>query len=173
MRERPTIRLFKGDITNLEVDGIVNAANNKFIMGGGVAAAIKKRGGEEIEKEAIKKGPVNVGEAIVTNAGTLKVKVVIHAAVMGEDFKTDAKIIETATLNSFIRAEELNLETVAFPALGTGVGRFSMEECAQIMIRAAREHIQGPTSLKEIIFVLYDNESYSIFERILKEKTVL
>ena len=113
------IKFVKGDITDMEVDAIVNAANNELWMGGGVAGAIKRKGGIEIEEEAVKKGPIPVGEAIVTGAGKLKAKYVIHGAVMGRDLQTDAEKIKNATINSLKRAEELGLKSIAFPAFGT------------------------------------------------------
>src|SRR3990170_7908766 len=99
------IEVLRGDITKLELDALVNAANNRLWMGGGVAGALKRAGGPEIEAEAIKKGPIPIGEAVVTGAGKLKAKYVIHAAVMGQDLQTDATKIRQATVNSLKRAE--------------------------------------------------------------------
>jgi len=158
-----TIKLQEGDITELEVDAIVNAANNKLLMGGGVAGAIKRKGGKEIEDEAVSKGPIPIGEAVVTAAGSLKAKYVIHAAVMALDFKTDADKIRNATINSLKRADELGIESIAFPALGTGVGRFPLDEAARVMYEAVRTHVEEGTSLREIVFVLYGKEAYQAF----------
>ena len=124
------IEIIEGDITTVSADALVNAANNHLWMGAGVAGAIKKAGGREIEEEAVKKGPIPVGEVVVTGAGRLPVKYIIHAAVMGQDLQTGAEIIEQATRNSLRKADELGLKSIAFPALGTGVGGFSLEECA-------------------------------------------
>ena len=124
------IEIIEGDITRVSADALVNAANNHLWMGAGVAGAIKKAGGKEIEEEAVRKGPIPVGEVIETGAGRLPVKFIIHAAVMGQDLRTSAEIIEQATKNSLRKAEELGLKSIAFPALGTGVGGFSLEECA-------------------------------------------
>ena len=118
------IILIQGDITDYKTDAIVNAANNELWMGSGVAGAIKAKGGIEIEEEAKAKGPIKVGEAVATTAGKLKAKFVIHAAVMGQDSKTNENYIRNATLSSLKEAEELNLSSIAFPALGTGVGGF-------------------------------------------------
>ncbi|MGQ9628270.1 MAG: macro domain-containing protein [Anaerolineae bacterium] len=164
----PRITLYKGDITKLETEAIVNAANNALWMGAGVAGAIKRAGGEEIEREAISKGPIPIGEAVVTGAGSLKAKYVIHAAAMGQDLETDEVKIRKATKNSLLRAEELGLKSIAFPALGTGVGGFPYEEAARIMIGAVREHLAGETSLEEVVFALYGEEAYRAFEQELK-----
>lgn len=158
------ITLIQGDITDLSTDAIVNAANNRLWMGAGVAGAIKRAGGQEIEDEAIKKGPIPVGEAAVTGAGRLKARYVIHAAAMGQDLKTDADKIRAATMNSLKRADELGLKTIAFPALGTGVGGFPLDEAAKIMISAVREHLDGPTSLEEVVFALRGEDAYQAFK---------
>lgn len=168
--ENTVIKLIKGDIAEAKADAIVNAANNHLWMGSGVAGAIKKRGGSKIEEEAVKLGPIPIGEAVVTTAGHLKAKYVIHAAGMGTDLHTDVKKIENATRNSLLRAEELNLESIAFPSIGTGVGGFPLKDAANIMIQTAVEFIRSKTQLKEIIFVLYGNEAYENFERVLKER---
>lgn len=148
----------------MTADAIVNAANNHLWMGAGVAGAIKRAGGQEIEDEAVKLGPVKAGEAVATTAGKLKAKYVIHAAVMGQDLVTDAEKIRQATLHSLLRADELGLKSIAFPALGTGVGGFSLEECARIMIGAVREHLKGKTVLERIAFVLYGQPAYRVFK---------
>ncbi|KUK14218.1 MAG: macro domain-containing protein [Synergistetes bacterium] len=167
---KAVIRLQKGDITDLEVDAIVNAANNHLWMGAGVAGAIKKRGGEEIEREAVSKGPIPIGEAIVTKAGKLKAKYVIHAAVMGQDLKTSERMIREATYNSLLRADELSLRSIAFPAFGTGVGGFPFDRCAKAMLDEVRLYLTETenTNLEEIIFVLYTEEVFKAFERELK-----
>lgn len=158
------LELRRGDITELEVDAIVNAANNQLWMGAGVAGAIRRKGGKEIEAEAVSRGPIAIGEAVVTAAGRLKAKYVIHAAVMGQDLVTDAEKIKAATENSLLRAEELGLKSIAFPALGTGVGGFSLRECARIMGSVLREHMAGQTSLEQVVFVLFSDQAYRAFE---------
>jgi O-acetyl-ADP-ribose deacetylase (regulator of RNase III) len=153
-----------GDLTEEEVDTIVNAANNKLWMGGGVAGAIRKKGGKIIEDEAVSKGPIPIGEAVVTGAGSLKAKYVIHGAVMGMDFKTDSEKIREATLNSLRRAEEIKVGTIAFPAFGTGVGRFPSRNAAKAMLSAVKDHLKNvQSSLKKIVFVLYNEEIYNAF----------
>jgi len=164
------ISLYRGDITALEVDAIVNAANDRLRMGAGVAGAIKRAGGEEIEREAVAKGPVPVGEAVVTGAGKLKAKYVIHAVVMGRDRRTDAEKVRAATESSLKRAEELGIKNIAFPALGTGVGGLPYAEAAEVMIEAVREHLAGETCLEEVIFALYGEEAYQAFEQELARR---
>ena len=127
------IKIVQADITELKVDAIINAANNKLVMGGGVAGAIKKKGGKIIEEEAVKKGPIRIGEAIYTKAGNLPAKFVIHAATMGMDFETDEVKIRDSAKNSLKVAEELKVQSIAFPALGCGVGGFPLLASAKIM----------------------------------------
>jgi O-acetyl-ADP-ribose deacetylase (regulator of RNase III) len=162
------ILLARGDIARQDADAIVNAANNRLWMGAGVAGAIKHAGGQEIEREAVAKGPVPIGEAVVTGAGRLKARHVIHAAVMGQDLRTDADKIRQATQNSLRRADELRLKSIAFPALGTGVGGFSLEECARIMLHVVQGHGAAGSSLERVVFVLYDEPAYQAFERVLR-----
>jgi len=160
------ILLTRGDIAQQDADAIVNAANNHLWMGAGVAGAIKRAGGSEIEDEAVAKGPIPIGEAAVTGAGRLRARYVIHAAVMGRDLRTDADKIRQATENSLRRADELALKSIAFPALGTGVGGFSFEECARIMLDIVRSHSASDTSLERVVFVLYDEPAYQAFETV-------
>ena len=163
------IELYLGDITDLEVDAIVNAADNHLKMGGGVALAIKKRGGKIIEDEAVEQGPISIGDAIITTAGKLKAKYVIHAAAMGLDFRTDADKIKNAVINSIKRAEELKIKSIAFPAIGTGVGHFPAENAAEIMIDVVKKHIAGQTNLDKIIFALFNMNTYNAFKTALSE----
>jgi len=158
------IRLIKGDITELDVDAIVNAANNRLIMGGGVAGAIRRKGGREIEKEAMEKGPIEIGEAVVTGAGKLKAKYVIHGATMGMDFRTDEDKIRKATRNAMKRAVEMKMKSVAFPALGTGVGGFPYERAAEIMYEEVSK-FSDQEYPQEVIFVLYDQAAYEEFKK--------
>lgn len=163
------ISLNEGDITEVEADAIVNAANNQLWMGGGVAGAIKRKGGQEIEDEAVAKGPIPIGEAVATSAGKLKAKYVIHAAGMGTDMRTDEEKIRNATLNSLKRADELELESIAFPSIGTGVGGFPLDRAAQIMLETAVTFAQKDTSIKNIIFMLYGSKAYQAFKKQLLE----
>jgi len=162
------IEVYQGDITQLELEALVNAANNRLWMGGGVAGALKRAGGKEIEAEAVKKGPIPVGEAIVTGAGKLKAKYIIHAAVMGQDLQTDTEKIRQATRNSLLRGDELGIKSLAFPALGTGVGGFPLDECAGIMIDEVRRYSAGKTGLEKVVFVLFDQPAYQAFKQELE-----
>ena len=164
------IEVCHGDITQLEVDGVVNAANNQLWMGGGVAGALKRAGGKEIETEAVSKGPIPVGEAAVTGAGKLKAKYVIHAAVMGQDLNTDATKIGQATKNSLLRGDELGIKSIAFPALGTGVGGFPRDECARIMISEVVQYSARKTGLEKVVFTLYDEPAYQAFRQELNKQ---
>jgi O-acetyl-ADP-ribose deacetylase (regulator of RNase III)/ADP-ribose pyrophosphatase YjhB (NUDIX family) len=160
------IKIIKGDLTELKVDAIVNAANNKLVMGGGVAGAIKKKGGKAIEDEAVKKGPIEIGDAIFTKAGTLPAEYVIHTATMAMDFKTDEVKIRQSCKNALKVAEELKIKSIALPALGCGVGGFPLLACAKIMSQEVFRHIkEDGTQLKEIIFCLYDKEAFDIFNK--------
>ena len=156
------LTVVRGDITDVAVDALVNAANNRFVMGAGVAGAIKRKGGKIVEDEAVRQGPLPVGSSVVTSAGRLPARYVIHAAVMGMDFTTDAEKIRAATISALDRAGELPVERMAFPALGTGVGQFPFEDCAHIMVEAARAH--APDSLKEILFVVMHEEAVQAFQ---------
>jgi len=164
-------RFVQGDIAQQEADAIVNAANNHLWMGAGVAGAIKRAGGREIETEAVAKGPIPIGEAAVTGAGRLEARYVIHAAVMGQDLRTDADKIRRSTQATLRRADELGLKSIAFPALGTGVGGFSLDECARVMLDAVEAHAAaGTTSLERVIFVLYDALAYEAFQRVWRSR---
>ncbi len=153
------VRVERTDITQLAVDAIVNAANAELWMGGGVAGAINRAGGPGIEREARAKGPIAVGDAVVTSAGQLPCRYVIHAATMGSDLRTDAGKIRAATRNGLRRAEELELSSLAFPALGTGVGGFSMDEAAQLMVQEIAGHVQAGSSLHTIILTAFSGDA--------------
>src|SRR5438105_7417686 len=143
-----TIEVAEGDIAAEDVDAVVNAANNHFWMGSGVAGAIKARGGEAIEREAMAQGPVEPGECVITTGGRLPARYVIHAAVMGQELDTSAALIERATRNALAMADAHGIDSISFPALGTGVGGFPLDECARLMIGAIRAHASSATSLR-------------------------
>lgn len=156
------LTVLEADITQLDVDAIVNAANDRLWMGGGVAGAIKRAGGQEIEDEAVRKGPVTVGDAVVTGAGRLKARHVIHAVTMGQDLQTSAETIRQATRSALRRAAELGLRSIALPALGTGVGGFPLGTCAKLMVEAAREEI-AIGSLERVVFTVRGEEARRAF----------
>jgi O-acetyl-ADP-ribose deacetylase (regulator of RNase III) len=158
-----TLEIVEGDIAAQDVDAVVNAANNHFWMGSGVAGALKARGGSEIEREAMAQGPVEPGECVITSAGRLPAKNVIHAAVMGQDLRTSADIIARATANALTLADAHGLRSIALPAFGTGVGGFPPDQCAQIMIGAIRAH--QPQSIRLVRLVLFGRQAYDVFER--------
>jgi O-acetyl-ADP-ribose deacetylase (regulator of RNase III) len=159
----------RGDLTDWEVDAIVNAANSHLWMGAGVAGAIKRKGGVIIEEEAVRQGPIEVGEAVITTAGNLPATHVIHAAAMGQDLKSDAQKIAQATGSSLAIADKHKLSSIAFPALGTGVGGFPAAQAAEAMLGAVFAHLKaGTTSLRKIVFVLYQEEASKAFTDVLK-----
>lgn len=167
-----TIGLVRGDICDRAVEAIVNAANDHLWMGGGVAGAIKRRGGPEIEREAISQGPIAVGAAVATTGGALAAKHVIHGAVMCQDLRTDEAKIRQATTSALDIASKMGLTSIAFPALGTGVGGFPLEQCARVMFEAVAQHVRLGTSLRSVEFVLYDQAGYDAFQAVLKEREV-
>jgi O-acetyl-ADP-ribose deacetylase len=167
---RGEVSVLRGDIADQDTDAIVNAANNQLWMGAGVAGAIKKKGGAAIEQEAIAKGPIEIGSVVSTSAGALKTKRVIHAAVMGQDLHTDAEHIRKATKNSLALAEREGLASISLPALGTGVGGFSLYHCASVMIAEAIDFMIRASCVREVRFVLFDAEACEIFEKELKNR---
>jgi O-acetyl-ADP-ribose deacetylase (regulator of RNase III) len=151
----------EGDIAVVEADAVANAANDRLWMGAGVAGALKRAGGEEIELEAVKLGPIPLGSAVATGAGRLPARWVIHGAVMGQDLHTDADLVRATTRSCLELADELGCRSVALPAFGTGVGGFPLEECARIMVEDARDF--EPMTLERVIFAVFGRESYEEF----------
>jgi O-acetyl-ADP-ribose deacetylase (regulator of RNase III) len=159
------LEVVDGDIAALDVDAIANAANDHLWMGAGVAGAIKRAGGDEIEREAVAQGPIPVGTAVATSGGRLRARHVIHGAVMGQDLRTSAGLIEQTTRSCLELADELGCESLALPAFGTGVGGFPLDECARIMAEAARDF--EPTSLSRVVFAVFDAEAARAFSSAL------
>jgi O-acetyl-ADP-ribose deacetylase (regulator of RNase III) len=164
---RVELEVVEGDIASLDVDAIANAANNHLWMGAGVAGAIKRAGGEEIEREAMAKGPIEVGDAVATSGGRLRARHVIHGAVMGQDLQTDANLVRRTTRRCLEVADELECRSVALPAFGTGVGGFPLLECASIMVAAARDY--DPRTLERVVFAVYGDEAEAAFRASLDE----
>ncbi|MHC1627496.1 MAG: macro domain-containing protein [Candidatus Nezhaarchaeales archaeon] len=162
------LKLAKGDITELEVDAIVNAANERLKLGGGVAGAILRKGGWEIQEECDRIGYCPVGDAVVTGAGKLKAKYVIHAVGPRYGEGDEDNKLRNATINSLKRADERKLKSIAFPAISTGIFGFPKDRCADIMLKTIIDYLKGETSLSEVIMCLYDEETYRIFEEKLK-----
>lgn len=164
-----SLAIERGDITDWEVDAIVNAANSTLAMGAGVAGAIKRKGGVIIEEEAIRQGPVEVGEAVLTTGGNLAATHVIHAAAMGPDLKTDADKIATTTRAVLALADKHRITSLALPAIGTGVGHVPPPAAADAMLNAVVSHLRGGTSsLKRVVFVLYQDDAFKAFTDTLK-----
>jgi O-acetyl-ADP-ribose deacetylase len=159
------LEVVEGDISVLKVDAIANAANDRLWMGAGVAGAIKRAGGDEIEREAVDKGPITIGEAVATGAGRLAARWVVHAAVMGQDLRTSAEAIAGATRSTLEVADELEAESLALPAFGTGVGGFPLDECARLMVAEARAY--EPRSLRRVVFAVYGADAETAFRNAL------
>jgi O-acetyl-ADP-ribose deacetylase (regulator of RNase III) len=167
LAERIEIR--QGDLTEMDTDAIVNAANNDLQLGGGVAGAIRRKGGPKIQAECNEIGTIPVGGAAITSGGDLKARRVIHAASMELGGRTSAHALRSSTAHSLRIAAQNGLTTIAFPAVGTGIAAFPLRECAEIMLREAAKHLEGPTSLEKIHFVLFDQEALKIFEEVFRE----
>ena len=153
----------QGDLTEMATDAIVNAANNDLILGGGVAGAIRRKGGDEIQRECNEIGSIPVGFAAITTGGKLKARFVIHAASMRLGGATTAQALRSSTTHCLRIAKERGLKSIAFPAVGTGIAGFPLEECAKIMLREVAEHLGGETSLETVRFVLFDEDAKEIF----------
>lgn len=155
----------EGDIAAVEVDAVANAANDRLWMGAGVAGALKRAGGEEIEREATALGPIPLGSAVATGAGRLPARFVIHGAVMGQDLRTDADLVRRTTRSCLALADELGCESVALPAFGTGVGGFPLAECARIMVEEAGA-FEG-ASLRRVVFAVFGAEARDAFDAVV------
>jgi len=166
--ENRVLQLVEGDITEMQTDAIVNAANAQLTLGGGVAGAIRRKGGPEIQKECNKINGTFVGGAVITTGGNLKAKYVIHAVGprMGEG-NEDQKL-KNATLNSLKVADENNLKSISFPAISTGIFGFPIQRCAEIMLKTTIDYLKGQTGLEEVVFCLFGQDSYKVFENQLK-----
>lgn len=155
------LQVVEGDIAALEVDAITNAANDHLWMGAGVAGAIKRAGGDEIEREAVSQGPIEVGTALATGAGRLPARWVIHGAVMGQDLVTSAQLIRRTTQSCLELADELGCESLALPAFGTGVGGFPLDECARLMVAVASGF--QPRALRRVVFAVFGGDARNAF----------
>jgi len=164
-----TLEIQEGDIAETDADAVVNAANSELWMGAGVAGALKRRGGSSIEAEAMAQGPIEPGTCVVTGAGQLEARHVIHAAVMGPDLRTSAEYIAGATTDALRLAEERAMASVAFPAFGTGVGGFPVASCARLMMEAVQRFAPRARSVSRIRFVLFGARAYGEFARVAEE----
>jgi len=163
------IRAIEGDITEMKVDAIVNAANNDLKLGAGVAGAIRKKGGPSIQAECDRIGHIPLGEAAITGAGNLKARYVIHAASMRLGGQTTEENLRKSVQNSLKRADERSLATIAFPAIGAGIAGFPMDRCAEDMIEEVRKHLDSDTSVTEVTFVLFGKEAFETFKNALEK----
>ncbi len=161
------IELWNGDICDLEVDAIVNPANLSLWMSTGVSGAIKRAGGDAIEFAAVRQAPVPLGESIVTPSGALAAKAVIHAVSLDRDRRTSGAIIEAAVRSAMARAREINATSIAFPALGTGVGGFPLDEAARITVETVREELGRSPGIEHVIFALRGAAPYAAFQAAL------
>lgn len=164
------LTIIHGELVESGTEAIANPTNDKLWMGGGVAGMIKRTGGEEIETEAMKKGPVPIGQAVVSGAGTLSAKFVIHSVIMGQDLHTNAESVRAATKSTLRTADELPVSSLAMPAFGTGVGHFSAEDCSEIMIEETVSALLSAKNLKQVKFILKDKGEFEIFKNSLEAK---
>jgi O-acetyl-ADP-ribose deacetylase len=161
------IVLQRGDLTEMDVDAVVNAANNDLQLGGGLAGVIRRKGGDSIQRECNEIGAIPVGGAAITSGGKLKARHVIHAASMQLGGQTAARALRTSTAHALRIAAEKGLRTIAFPAIG--IGCFPVEECAEIMLSEVARHLEGPSTLEQVCFVLFDADTLGAFEDALRK----
>jgi O-acetyl-ADP-ribose deacetylase (regulator of RNase III) len=157
------IELVKGDITELDTDAIVNAANDRLVLGGGVAGAIRRKGGPSIQEECDKIGGCPIGQAAITTGGNLTARYVLHAVGprMGEGDEDEK--LRNATFNSLKLADKNNLTSIAFCAISTGIFGYPIDRCAKIMLSTTAEYLKGQTGLQKVVFCLFDDNAYNIF----------
>jgi O-acetyl-ADP-ribose deacetylase (regulator of RNase III) len=158
-----TIEILQGDLTRQDVDAIVNAANNDLELGGGVAGAIARAGGPQIQAECRAIGPIEVGDAAITGGGTLAARFVIHAASMRLGERTSAESLRRSTRRSLEIANQRGLRSIAFPAVGTGIARFPLDECARIMLQELVAHSRSASTIREVRFVLFGADAEAAF----------
>jgi O-acetyl-ADP-ribose deacetylase len=167
MNSSDRIEIVQGDITEMDTDAIVNAANNDLQLGGGGAGAIRKKGGAQIQEECDQIGSIPVGGAAITSGGKLKARHVIHAASMELGGSTSAQSLRSSTAHSLRIAAQQGLKTIAFPAVGTGIAGFPVRECAEIMLKETAKHLDNPTSVEKVYFVLFDASGLAEFQDVL------
>jgi O-acetyl-ADP-ribose deacetylase (regulator of RNase III) len=167
------LRMIRGDITTTDADAIVNSANNDLVMGGGVSGAIRRVAGQQVQDECHKIGTVPLGTAVLTSGGLLKAPYIIHATVNPLGMWADAKSVRNAVKSTLKKADEHKIKRLAFPALGTGAGALAVERCADILIEEVMKHCENDqTSLEEVMFVLYDEKPFAIFEEKFKVRVL-
>jgi O-acetyl-ADP-ribose deacetylase (regulator of RNase III) len=161
------IEVLEVDVTELEVDAIANAANTELRHGGGVAGAIVRAGGSEIQEESNRLAPIELGGAVATGAGSLPARWVIHAATMELGGPTSAEAISDATASTLRIADELGAKSVGLVAFGTGVGGFPIAEAARIEVERVREHLSSGTDIERVVFCVFGDEARAAFEGVL------
>jgi O-acetyl-ADP-ribose deacetylase (regulator of RNase III) len=164
------VEVLEADITRLEVDAIANAANTELEHGGGVAGAISRAGGPDVQRESDSCAPIGLGEAVETTAGEMPCRWVIHAATMELGGPTSAEIIRSATASTLRRADELGVRSLALVAFGTGVGGFPVDQAAAIEVEEVRRHLAEQTGLERVVFAVRGAEAREAFERALSER---
>ncbi len=169
MARKKEIRFSQGDLTDADVDAIVNAANNDLQLGAGVAGAIRRKGGPSIQSECDAIGSIPIGSAAITGGGELKARHVIHAASMQLGGRTTPESLRGSTAWSLRLARDRGLKSVAFPAVGTGIAGFPLRECAEIMLREVAAHLKGETPVETVHFVLFDRAALDAFQSVWKE----
>jgi len=160
----------QGDLTEADCEAVVNAANTDLILGGGVAGAIRTKGGPQIQAECDRHGPIPLGEAAVTSGGKLKARYVIHAAGMHLGERATEESLRNSTRNSLKRAAEKGIKSVAFPAIGTGIAGFPMKRCAEVMLEEIRAHLKREHLPERVEIVLFDHAALTAFEEALTQK---
>ena len=165
------LELCDGDITEMSTDAIVNAANARLILGGGVAGAIRTKGGPSIQAECDQIGGTFVGGSVITTAGSLKARHVIHAVGPRAGEGNEDEKLQEATLNSLKVADENNLKSISFPAISTGIFGFPIERCAEILLETTIDYLKGKTGLERVVFCLFGSESYEVFASRLEQET--
>jgi len=167
-----TIEIVQSDITEMQTDAIVNAANAQLVLGGGVAGAIRTKGGPSIQAECDKIGGTFVGGAVITSAGNLKAKYVIHAVGPRQGEGNEDEKLKNATFNSLKIANENNLKSISFPAISTGIFGFPIEKCAKIMFETTIGFLKNKTSIQKVVFCLFSKNDYDTFETEFKRHLV-
>jgi len=163
------VEILQGDLTEMDADAIVNAANNDLQLGGGVAGAIRRKGGPRVQAECTEIGTIPVGGAAITSGGNLEARHVIHAASMQLGGQTTAHALQSSAAHSLRIAAQQGLKTIAFPAVGTGIAGFPMRQCAEIMLSEVEKHYERPSSLEKVYFVLFDKEALGTFQEVFRE----
>jgi O-acetyl-ADP-ribose deacetylase len=163
------IEILQGDLIETDADAIVNAANNELQLGGGVAGAIRRKGGPSIQAECDAIGTIPLGGAAITSGGKLKARYVIHAASMELGGRTSAASLRSSTAHALRIAAQKGLKSIAFPAVGTGIAQFPVRECADIMLREAAKHFEQSTPVEKVYFVLFDQAAHATFVAAFRE----